>query len=115
MPRLLLLLAAAGTVGRTASALDNGESVKPTMGFNTWEMWGCDISEQKVKAAADAMVQKGLAAAGYTYLNLGAPPACAALNLPQHAAGLSCRRVQTTVGWRRSGRRCLSSSTRPSA
>ena len=32
--------------------------------------WGCDISEQKVHAAADAMVEKGLLAAGYSYLNL---------------------------------------------
>jgi hypothetical protein len=30
------------------------------MGFNTWESWGCDISEEKVHAAADAMVAKGL-------------------------------------------------------
>jgi hypothetical protein len=36
----------------------------------TRESWGCDISEQKVQAAADAMVEKGLLAAGYSYLNL---------------------------------------------
>ena len=34
------------------------------MGFNTWESWGCDISEQKIHAAADAMVTKGLLDAG---------------------------------------------------
>jgi alpha-galactosidase len=50
-------------------ALNNGFT-KPEMGFNTWESWGCDISEQKVHAAADAMVSKGLLAAGYRYLNL---------------------------------------------
>jgi alpha-galactosidase len=52
-----------------AAALNNGFT-KPEMGFNTWESWGCDISEQKVHAAADAMVSKGLLAAGYSYLNL---------------------------------------------
>jgi alpha-galactosidase len=30
------------------------------MGFNTWESWGCDISEEKIHSAADAMVAKGL-------------------------------------------------------
>jgi alpha-galactosidase len=34
------------------------------MGFNTWESWGCDISEEKIHAAADAMVAKGLKDAG---------------------------------------------------
>ena len=38
-----------------AAALNNGFT-KPEMGLNTWESWGCDISEQKVHAAADAMV-----------------------------------------------------------
>ena len=40
------------------TALNNGFT-KPEMGFNTWEPWGCDISEEKVHAAADAMVAKG--------------------------------------------------------
>ena len=61
---LLVLLAPA-----VCDALNNGFT-KPEMGFNTWEPWGCDISEQKVHAAADAMVDKGLLAAGYSYLNL---------------------------------------------
>ena len=37
-----------------SAALNNGFT-KPEMGFNTWESWGCDISEQKVHAAADAL------------------------------------------------------------
>jgi alpha-galactosidase len=78
MPRLLLppRRPTRGTAMRAASllalvnapiaaALNNGFT-KPEMGFNTWESWGCDISEQKVHAAADAMVSKGLLAAGYT-------------------------------------------------
>ena len=55
---LLLSHAAAPVVG-----LNNGFTT-PDMGFNTWEKWGCDISEDKVHAAADAMVSKGLFAAG---------------------------------------------------
>ena len=72
---LAAALPARGTAMRAASllalvnaplsaALNNGFT-KPEMGFNTWESWGCDISEQKVHAAADAMVSKGLLAAGY--------------------------------------------------
>eukprot|EP01052_Picozoa_sp_SAG31_P000942 SAG31_NODE_30_length_32545_cov_9.378999_5_plen_151_part_00 len=52
-----------------ANALNNGFT-KPEMGFNTWESWGCDISQEKIRAAADAMVDKGLKDAGYTYVNL---------------------------------------------
>lgn len=40
------------------------------MGFNTWETFGCDISEALIHASAEAMVSTGLLAAGYTYLNL---------------------------------------------
>ncbi len=39
----------------------------PPMGWNTWNTFGEDINENLVKECADAMVDKGLLAAGYTY------------------------------------------------
>ncbi|MGI6264674.1 MAG: glycoside hydrolase family 27 protein [Acutalibacteraceae bacterium] len=40
----------------------------PPMGFNTWNTFGENISADLIKQTADAMVEKGLVAAGYTYL-----------------------------------------------
>ena len=38
------------------------------MGFNTWNTFGSAINEQLIHESADAMVDTGLAAAGYQYL-----------------------------------------------
>ena len=43
-------------------------SKTPPMGFNTWNTFGPDIDEATIKETADAMIEKGLAAAGYNYL-----------------------------------------------
>mmetsp|Transcript_621 Transcript_621/g.2125 ORF Transcript_621/g.2125 Transcript_621/m.2125 type:complete len:472 (+) Transcript_621:15-1430(+) len=55
-----------------ALALDNGVGLTPAMGYNTWNDFRCgsDLNASAVRALADAMVQSGLAAKGYTYLNV---------------------------------------------
>lgn len=40
----------------------------PPMGWNSWNHFGCDINEAKVRAAADAMASSGLKAVGYQYI-----------------------------------------------
>jgi alpha-galactosidase len=40
----------------------------PPMGWNSWNAFGLDINSGIVKAVADSMVSKGLAAAGYQYI-----------------------------------------------
>jgi len=40
----------------------------PPMGFNTWNKFGCDVSEQLIREIADAMVSSGMREAGYRYL-----------------------------------------------
>ena len=40
----------------------------PPMGFNTWNTFGEDINDKMIRETADAMVEKGLLAAGYEYL-----------------------------------------------
>jgi hypothetical protein len=42
----------------------------PAMGWNSWNAWGLSVNEQKVDAAADAMVRKGLVNHGWTYINI---------------------------------------------
>jgi alpha-galactosidase len=40
------------------------------MGWNSWNKFGCDVSEQLIREMADAMVSSGLQAAGYQYVNI---------------------------------------------
>ncbi|MDR3708363.1 MAG: NPCBM/NEW2 domain-containing protein [Capsulimonadaceae bacterium] len=42
----------------------------PPMGWNSWNVWAGKITQDKVEAAADAMVNSGLAAHGYQYVNI---------------------------------------------
>ncbi|MFH0518668.1 alpha-galactosidase [Streptomyces sp. M41] len=42
----------------------------PQMGWNTWNVFRCDINEGKIKAAADAIKEHGLDKLGYKYVNI---------------------------------------------
>ncbi|KAF8265236.1 glycoside hydrolase superfamily [Lactarius quietus] len=44
----------------------------PALGWNTWNAYRCDISEEKVLAAAQSFVSLGLREAGYEYVNIDA-------------------------------------------
>ena len=57
----LLYLAALGGV----AALDNGLALTPQMGWNTWNHFGCNISEDTILSGAKALVSNNLAALGY--------------------------------------------------
>lgn len=43
-------------------------ALTPPMGWNSWNKFGCDVSEQLVRETADAMVSSGMKAAGYEYV-----------------------------------------------
>src|SRR5256714_5681181 len=45
-----------------------GLALTPPMGWNTWNKFGCNVSEELVRGAADAMVSSGMKAAGYQYI-----------------------------------------------
>lgn len=40
----------------------------PPMGWNSWNKFGCDVSEKLIMEVADAMQSTGMAGAGYEYL-----------------------------------------------
>lgn len=62
----LLALGLAGAP-RPAAAGD-GLALTPPMGWNSWNKFGCDVSETLVKETADALVSSGLKDAGYEYV-----------------------------------------------
>lgn len=53
-----------------ASGLDNGLAIKPQMGWNSWNHFGCHVSQQVIESTADAFVAKGLDKLGYKYVNV---------------------------------------------
>ncbi|GGV48893.1 alpha-galactosidase [Kitasatospora herbaricolor] len=63
---LVLAVGPLTTIGaQPASALDNGVAITPPMGWNTWNSFGCGISEQLIRTAADNLVSSGMKDAGY--------------------------------------------------
>jgi alpha-galactosidase len=45
-------------------------ALTPPLGWNSWNVWAARVDDAKVRAAADAIVSSGLAAQGYTYVNI---------------------------------------------
>ena len=45
-------------------------ALTPTMGWNSWNCFANEVSADKVKKAADAMVKSGLINHGWTYINI---------------------------------------------
>lgn len=51
-------------------AVADGLARTPPMGFNDWNAFGCDVSEQLIKQTADFFVTSGLKDLGYQYVNI---------------------------------------------
>ena len=45
-------------------------ALTPPMGWNSWNCWGLSVSDEKLKASAHAMIDKGLIDHGWTYMNI---------------------------------------------
>ncbi|CAE6449781.1 hypothetical protein RSOLAG1IB_08589 [Rhizoctonia solani AG-1 IB] len=64
---MLPLLSVLGLVG-SAQAANNGLARTPQMGWNTWNKFACDISEDLILSAGQAIVDNGLKDLGYEYV-----------------------------------------------
>ncbi len=60
-----------GTAARTLT-IRVGETIAltPPMGWNSWNVYGLGVDEAKVRASANALLESGLAAHGWTYVNI---------------------------------------------
>src|ERR1700751_5714453 len=45
-------------------------ALKPPMGWNSWNKFACNVSEDLIKGMADAVVKSGMKDAGYIYVNI---------------------------------------------
>lgn len=70
-PVMLVAKNALGT-DRRAFKIVGGDTIAltPPMGWNSWNCFGCEVTDAKVRAAADAMVSSGLINHGWTYINI---------------------------------------------
>ncbi len=50
--------------------IGQGLALTPPMGWNSWNAWRRWVDDAKVRAAAEHLVAHGLAARGYTYVNI---------------------------------------------
>ncbi|MEN3335156.1 MAG: alpha-galactosidase [Blastocatellia bacterium] len=64
----LCLLVSGCLLASGAYALDNGLAKTPPMGWNSWNKFGCDVSEKLIKEMVDALVSSGMRDAGYQYI-----------------------------------------------
>ncbi|WIX84774.1 ricin-type beta-trefoil lectin domain protein [Amycolatopsis sp. DG1A-15b] len=69
-----LFTAAAAAVSLSAAvpaaavAAPGSPAVTPPLGWNSWNSFGCNVSESTIHQAADAMVSSGMRDAGYQYV-----------------------------------------------
>ena len=70
-PLVLVATNAKGTA-RVAFTLKVGDKIAltPPMGWNSWNCWGVSVSQEKVLSSARALLERGLADYGYSYINI---------------------------------------------
>jgi len=64
---LLIIVAALLFAGAYAQKFDNLAKTPP-MGWNSWNKYGCNVSESLIMQMADAMISTGMKDAGYEYI-----------------------------------------------
>ncbi len=65
---IILFLTATSLLAQTNNPPSQGLALTPPMGWNTWNKFACNVSDQLVRGMADAMVQSGMKDAGYQYI-----------------------------------------------
>ncbi|USI71917.1 glycoside hydrolase family 27 protein [Sphingomonas morindae] len=71
----ILAMAGLGMTALPVQAIDpmsppeaRASAPTPPMGWNSWNKFACSVSEQTIRAAADALVRTGMRDAGYRYV-----------------------------------------------
>lgn len=65
---IALVLSSAVCAPVPMSALDNGVARTPPMGWNSWNKFACNVSEDLIHSMADAMASSGMKDAGYQFV-----------------------------------------------
>jgi alpha-galactosidase len=57
-----------GLAAQENSGPSRGLALTPPMGWNSWNKFGCNVSDEMIRGMADAMVKSGMKDAGYQYV-----------------------------------------------
>jgi alpha-galactosidase len=68
--RTQIILYISAVIAITSNAFDNGVGRTPAMGWNTWNKYGCKISDKIITSNVDAIIANGLDKLGYVYVNI---------------------------------------------
>jgi alpha-galactosidase len=66
--RILIVMLGLLVVPSLLSAQESLLAATPPMGWNSWNKFGCNVSEDLIRQMADAMVKSGMKDAGYQYV-----------------------------------------------
>jgi alpha-galactosidase len=69
LPLTLLVLSSMAVITQ-GSASAQSVALTPPMGWNSWNYFHRDVTDQDVRGAADALVSTGMKDAGYVYVNI---------------------------------------------
>jgi hypothetical protein len=67
---ICVLLGFVLTFPSSSLALTNGLPLTPPMGWNSWNHFGCNVSDAMIRSIADSMANNGMKAAGYQFINI---------------------------------------------
>src|SRR5580698_7714325 len=65
-----LALFAVSLAAQEANSPSANLALTPPMGWNSWNKFACNVSEDLIKGMADAVVKTGMKDAGYIYINI---------------------------------------------
>jgi alpha-galactosidase len=66
----VLTLFVLASPAQVASSTSANLALTPPMGWNSWNKFQCNVSEDMIKGMADAVVKSGMKDAGYVYVNI---------------------------------------------
>jgi alpha-galactosidase len=65
-----ILLVVTALVAQEKTSPSANLALTPPMGWNSWNKFACNVSEDLIKGMADAVVKSGMKDAGYVYVNI---------------------------------------------
>src|ERR1035437_2792953 len=65
-----MLLFVPAVIAQQTTSPSANLALTPPMGWNSWNKFACNVSEDMIKSMADALVKSGMKDAGYVYVNV---------------------------------------------
>src|SRR6202007_2983828 len=66
----MLCLLISGLLPQIPDAKSAKIAATPPMGWNSWNKFGCDVSDKLIREMTDAIVSTGMKDAGYQFVNI---------------------------------------------